>query len=99
MIRLLQRGAAAAALLCASVTGCAKQGLSVRETPTRNISTYLMTLSEQPAGAIGAPEAQPRPLRLPIRAAVAQVGEVAPVGDVLTKLYAYPGVFARAQAI
>ncbi len=47
-------------------------------TPTRNVSTYLMSLYEQPAQVAEQPPVAPKPLRLPIRAAVAQVGEVTP---------------------
>ena len=100
MIRFFERAAGTGVLFaafCAGTGGCVEQGMSLRETPTRNISTYIMSLYEQPTA--GAQEQPPRPLRLPIRAAVAQIGEVAPVHGVLEKLSDSPTVFSRVEGI
>jgi hypothetical protein len=87
-------------------------GLSPREVRGQDFSTYVMALYEPSAGAprgagagarAGAAEAAryetPAPLRLPVRVAVAQVGEVAPPQDVLDVLRRDPGAFASVQPI
>ena len=84
------------------LAGCETTGLSPREVRGQDFSTYVMALYEPPVAAPrGAPQPgryeTPAPLRLPLRVAVAQVGEVAPPQAVLDVLRKDPSAFASVQ--
>lgn len=76
--------------------GCVENGLSVRETPGhRDFSRYAMSLYETPPGDAG----PRRPLVLPARIAVAQVGEVTPPAAMLEALRKDKQAFAIVQSV
>lgn len=96
---------AAAALSLALLAGCSTVGLSPRETPQQNYSSYVYSLydltpSAGIEGSVAADvtRAQPK-LSIPARLAVVQVGEVAPPKAFLDKLRARPDLFPRVEGI
>jgi len=75
-------------------TGCETTGLSPREGSKGSYSHFVYQMArEQP------PAATARPLRKPIRLAVAQVGEVAPSTNVLNRLRNHPEQIASVIAM
>jgi hypothetical protein len=81
------------------VIGCDSSGLSPREVPGRTQSALLYETYEHElgAGATAAPAA--KPLRLPARVAVVQVGEVSPPAAMMDVLRSDPSVFAVVQSL
>jgi rhombotail lipoprotein len=88
------------AILALFAQGCQHTGLSANETPTQNYATYIMSLYDSPNAA----PAPARPLSLPARIAIAQVGEIAPPAKMLQTLRSdlalsrvepVPGLFAE----
>jgi hypothetical protein len=76
--------------------GCVENGLSVRETPGHHdFSRYAMSLYEAPPGEAG----PRRPLVLPARIAVAQIGEVTPPQAMLEALRKDKQAFAIVQSV
>jgi hypothetical protein len=90
--------AAAALVVLVVALGCASTGLSPREVRGQDFSTYLLALYE-PGSAQPAGDAAPKPVRLPIRVAVAQVGEIAPPDEVLATLRGKTDAFDSVQSI
>jgi hypothetical protein len=76
------------------LSGCATNGLSVRENGRASYSHTLYQLARHQT-----PGVTPQPLRPPIRLAVAQVGEVAPPEHMLAQLRSYPDVIASVVAV
>jgi hypothetical protein len=85
------------AALVIVVAGCATTGLSPREVRGQDFSTYTMALYDLPGSGDAQAAAAAKPLRVPARVAVAQVGEVAPADAVLETLLKHPNLFASAQ--
>lgn len=88
---------AAAAMPLAVLAGCDSTGLSPREGASRNFSSYVNSLYDEPVAA-GAKQ-PPARLVLPTRLAVVQVGEITPPTSFLKALRARPDVFARVEPV
>ena len=106
----VNRWAATAALAAtATVAGCQSAGLSPREVPGQDVSSYLYGLYPQSAGGSadlvgaagsGAGDATPAPpIEPPIRVAVAQAGEVAPPAALMDALRDSPGLFTAVEPV
>src|SRR3954447_18982860 len=85
----------AAAIAFAVCPGCVENGLSLRERPGQDFSRYAMSFYQTAPEEVG-----PRkPLVLPARIAVAQIGEVAPPQAMLEALRNDKGAFAMVQSV
>jgi len=80
-------------LMLIALTGC-ESHLSPRETRTQNYSAFVFSLYDNPR-----PLAQSTPPTIPIRVAVAQVGEIAPPQLMLDRLRQRGELFARVEGI
>jgi len=91
LVRIVGIGAVALVL-----AGCVTTGLSTRETREQNYSTYLYALYDNDqADAVAT-----RPtVALPVKAAVAQIGEVAPPQAMLDALRKEAGLFRTVEGI
>ena len=80
-------------LLVLSIAGCSS-GLSPRETRTQNYPAFIMSLYENPKPPQPAP-----PPTLPMRIAIAQIGEIAPPQAMLDHLRQRGELFSRVEGI
>jgi len=76
-----------------AISGCSA-GLSPRETRTQNYPAFILSLYDYPRPATPA-----QPPTLPMRIAVAQIGEIAPPQAVLDHLRRQSGLFTRVEGI
>lgn len=90
-LRLCAVGALAVVL-----TGCVTTGLSTRETRGQNYSTFLYALydTQEPMDTTSHPT-----VKLPVKVAVAQIGEVAPPQAMLEALRKDVGLFRTVEGI
>ncbi len=92
---------AAASIVCGlliACLGCTQVGLSSREQPGQDFSTYIHSLYDQPA-APAAGETTLRQADFPVRLAVAQIGEVAPPETLMQRLQRQHGLFERVEPL
>ncbi len=92
----LVRTGAVLPLFLAIFCGCESTGLSVRETGMQNVSNYMMALGDSAPTTMPLHAARPK---LPIRLAVAQVGEVAPLTSFMEPLKKQDKLIAQLDAI
>lgn len=73
--------------------GCFDHGMSTREADGRTVSNFVMAITG-PANS-----AAPAPIQLPIRLAIAQVGEIAPSPAFVAPLRKQPGLISQLDPI
>lgn len=77
------------------VGGCESTGLSVRERPGNDYANYALAALDRPSA--GGRRAEPRPL--PVKVAVAQLGEIAPPQKMLDALRADRDAFKDVEPV
>ena len=87
-------------LLASSLVGCESSGLSMRETPGRDYAAYALIAHDLPPVTDAAGAAEPaRPVTLPARLAVAQLGEIAPPTSMIDALRAARQTFSAVTTV
>src|SRR4051794_8816505 len=75
--------------------GCGYNDPTPRESGGRGVSAYAIALNDSSAAS----QSVPASVQLPLRVAVAQIGEVAPSPSFIETLRSYSGTFAQVDSI